>query len=207
MTIVHQFAITFMAFFAIMNPIANLPVFISLTNDFSATTIKRIALRSLLIVTIIVALFAWGGQAILSVFGINLAALRIVGGLLVGMIGYHMLQGNSSKLQHNVSTTQPQPDIGMNIAVSPLAMPILAGPGTIATTMNLAVSINPLVVMGSFAVLAVITYFLFIEGELVVAKLGSNLMNVITRMMGLILATIGVHMAVVGLQVAFPVLH
>lgn len=95
----------------------------------------------------------------------------------------------------------------MNIAVSPLAMPILAGPGTIATTMNLAVSINPLVVMGSFTVLAVITYFLFIEGELVVAKLGSNLMNVITRMMGLILATIGVHMAVVGLQAAFPVLH
>lgn len=93
MTIVHQFAITFMAFFAIMNPIANLPVFISLTNDFSATTIKRIALRSLLIATIIVALFAWGGQAILNVFGINLAALRIV-----GMIGYHMLQGNSSKL-------------------------------------------------------------------------------------------------------------
>lgn len=86
-------------------------------------------------------------------------------------------------------------------------MPILAGPGTIATTMNLAVSINPLVVMGSFAVLAVITYFLFIEGELVVAKLGSNLMNVITRMMGLILAIIGVHMAVVGLQAAFPVLH
>ena len=199
MPIVHQFAITFMAFFAIMNPIANLPVFISLTNDFSATTIKRIALRSLLIATIIVALFAWGGQAILNVFGINLAALRIVGGLLVGMIGYHMLQGNSSKLQHNVSTTQPQPDIGMNIAVSPLAMPILAGPGTIATTMNLAVSINPLV--------AVITYFLFIEGELVVAKLGSNLMNVITQMMGLILATIGVHMAVVGLQAAFPVLH
>ena len=105
MTIVHQFAITFMAFFAIMNPIANLPAFISLTNDFSATTIKRIALRSLLIATIIVALFAWGGQAILNVFGINLAALRIVGGLLVGMIGYHMLQGNSSKLQHNVSTT------------------------------------------------------------------------------------------------------
>lgn len=95
----------------------------------------------------------------------------------------------------------------MNIAVSPLAMPILAGPGTIATTMNLAVSINPLMVMGSFAVLAVITYFLFIEGELVVAKLGSNLMNVITRMMGLILATIGVHMAVVGLQAAFPVPH
>lgn len=61
--------------------------------------------------------------------------------------------------------------------------------------MNLAVSINPLVVMGSFAVLAVITYFLFIEGELVVAKLGSNLMNVITRMMGK------------GLQAAFPVLH
>lgn len=70
MTIVHQFAITFMAFFAIMNPIANLPVFISLTNDFSATTIKRITLRSLLIATIIVALFAWGGQAILNVFGI-----------------------------------------------------------------------------------------------------------------------------------------
>ena len=84
-------------------------------------------------------------------------------------------------------------------------MPILAGPGTIATTMNLAVSINPLIVIISFITLSIITYFLFTYSELVVAKLGQNLMNVITRMMGLILATIGVHRAILGLQSAFPI--
>lgn len=205
MKLINEFTVTFMAFFAIMNPIANLPVFISLTSGQNLKTVKNIAFHALTIAVIIVSIFALGGKTILNIFGINLAALRIVGGFLVGLIGYHMLQGNTSSLQHNVSSKEPKIDNNINIAVSPLAMPILAGPGTIATTMNLAVSINPLIVIISFIALSIITYFLFTYSELVVAKLGQNLMNVITRMMGLILATIGVHMAILGLQSAFPI--
>lgn len=203
--LINEFTVTFMAFFAIMNPIANLPVFISLTSGQNLKTVKNIAFHALTIAVIIVSIFALGGKTILNIFGINLAALRIVGGFLVGLIGYHMLQGNTSSLQHNVSSKEPKIDNNINIAVSPLAMPILAGPGTIATTMNLAVSINPLIIIISFITLSIITYFLFTYSELVVAKLGQNLMNVITRMMGLILATIGVHMAILGLQSAFPI--
>ena len=90
-----------------------------------------------------------------------------------------------------------------NVAISPLAMPILAGPGTIATTMNLASGTNPFIVVAAFVVLAVIAYFIFIYGEQIMDKLGNNIMNVITKLMGLILATIGVKMLIVGVQAAF----
>jgi multiple antibiotic resistance protein len=82
-------------------------------------------------------------------------------------------------------------------------MPVLAGPGTIATTMNLSSSTNPFIVISAFVVLSVITYFIFIYGEQIMAKLGNNIMNVITKLMGLILATIGVRMLIMGVQVAF----
>lgn len=99
MKLINEFTVTFMAFFAIMNPIANLPVFISLTSGQNLKTVKNIAFHALTIAVIIVSIFALGGKTILNIFGINLAALRIVGGFLVGLIGYHMLQGNTSSLQ------------------------------------------------------------------------------------------------------------
>ncbi|MCH4015500.1 MarC family protein [Pediococcus pentosaceus] len=205
MNLVQAFLLSFTAFFAIMNPFANLTMFVSLTADNSRKEVNAIARLAFIVATVIVALFALLGNYIFSIFGINLSALRIMGGIILGLIGYHMIQGNVSPIQHDPKQSVKDSINSNNtdVAISPLAMPVLAGPGTIATTMNLSSSTNPFIVISAFVVLSVITYFIFIYGEQIMAKLGNNIMNVITKLMGLILATIGVRMLIMGVQVAF----
>ncbi|MCT3033290.1 MarC family protein [Pediococcus pentosaceus] len=205
MNLVQAFLLSFTAFFAIMNPFANLPMFVSLTADNSRKEVNAIARLAFIVATVIVALFALLGNYIFSIFGINLSALRIMGGIILGLIGYHMIQGNVSPIQHDPKQSVKDSINSNNtdVAISPLAMPVLAGPGTIATTMNLSSSTSPFIVISAFVVLSVITYFIFIYGEQIMAKLGNNIMNVITKLMGLILATIGVRMLIMGVQVAF----
>jgi len=205
MNLVQAFLLSFTAFFAIMNPFANLTMFVSLTADNSRKEVNAIARLAFIVATVIVALFALLGNYIFSIFGINLSALRIMGGIILGLIGYHMIQGNVSPIQHDPkqSVKDSVNSNNTDVAISPLAMPVLAGPGTIATTMNLSSSTNPFIVISAFVVLSVITYFIFIYGEQIMAKLGNNIMNVITKLMGLILATIGVRMLIMGVQVAF----
>ncbi|MGX6473594.1 MarC family protein [Pediococcus pentosaceus] len=205
MNLVQAFLLSFTAFFAIMNPFANLPMFVSLTADNSRKEVNAIARLAFIVATVIVALFALLGNYIFSIFGINLSALRIMGGIILGLIGYHMIQGNVSPIQHDPKQSVKDSINSNNtdVAISPLAMPVLAGPGTIATTMNLSSGTNPFIVISAFVVLSVITYFIFIYGEQIMAKLGNNIMNVITKLMGLILATIGVRMLIMGVQVAF----
>ncbi|MBF7104707.1 MarC family protein [Pediococcus pentosaceus] len=205
MNLVQAFLLSFTAFFAIMNPFANLPMFVSLTADNSRKEVNAIARLAFIVATVIVALFALLGNYIFSIFDINLSALRIMGGIILGLIGYHMIQGNVSPIQHDPKQSVKDSINSNNtdVAISPLAMPVLAGPGTIATTMNLSSSTNPFIVISAFVVLSVITYFIFIYGEQIMAKLGNNIMNVITKLMGLILATIGVRMLIMGVQVAF----
>lgn len=206
MNIITAFAVSFMAFFAILNPLGNMPVFISLTTADDPKVSRSIAKEALFISTIIVVLFALVGKYIFYFFGIDLSALRIIGGIVIAIIGYDMLKGKSSSLQHNVDPKNPQIDEQMSVAITPLAMPVLAGPGTIATAMNFADKHNPIIVIIAFAILAFLTYFLFVYGELIIKKLGQNLLTVITRLMGLILAVIGTDMVIAGLKATFTIL-
>jgi multiple antibiotic resistance protein len=134
-----HFTTVFMAFFAVMNPIANAPLFIGLTEDLDARTRRGIALRSVLLAFVIVALFTLLGRQIFSLFGITLPAFRIAGGILVGLVGYHLLQGEKSSVHTPTALDNSlSRDAALGIAVTPLAMPVLAGPGTVATAMNYA---------------------------------------------------------------------
>ena len=194
----------FMGFFAIMNPIANAPVFIGLTSGDNRDTKKAVALRSVVLAFLIVVIFCFAGKTIFHLFGITLPAFRITGGLLVFFIGYHMLQGEQSTV-HNPSEEDNQRSIEaeLSVAVSPLAMPILAGPGTIATAMNFAAkegSHELVITISAFAILCLITYILFLSGEKFVTYVGESAVKVITRMMGLILAVIGTQMVIHGIR-------
>ncbi|ABV88295.1 MarC family protein [Shewanella pealeana] len=205
-----HFATVFMGFFAIMNPVANVPIFLGLTSDYDEKTTRAIAFRALIIAFAITCLFAVSGQLIFNLFGISLPAFRITGGLLVFLIGFHMLQGNQSTVHHDKELpTGESLESKLSVAVSPLALPILAGPGTIATAMNFTAAggmpelVSTIV---SFGLLCLITYICFVFGGRLVSYLGSAALGAITRMMGLILAVIGTQMAVEGLQGAFKVL-
>ncbi|WP_271272248.1 MarC family protein [Aliamphritea hakodatensis] len=205
--IVLHAATVFMGFFAIMNPIANVPVFLGLTSQDDSQTTRAIAFRSLLIAFIVIAVFSVAGKYIFQLFGLSLPAFRITGGILVFLIGFHMLQGNQSKVQqpHGCDPEKAK-EAALGVAVSPLAMPILAGPGTIATAMNFASGgglTELITTVSMFAVLCIITYIFFVSGERLVRFIGENALQVITRMMGLILAVIGTQMAIDGIQGAF----
>lgn len=205
-TLQHTITV-FMGFFAIMNPIANVPIFLGLTGDDDRQTAASVALRSLLLAFLIVALFAVAGKIIFEVFGLTLPAFRITGGLIVFFIGYHMLQGNPSSIHHpNEKDKQMSRKAALSVAVSPLAMPILAGPGTIATAMSFSAGgglLNVMVTIIAFAVLCVITYVFFVFGAKFVTYIGSSALGAITRMMGLILAVIGTQMVIAGMHGAF----
>ncbi|EDY82778.1 conserved hypothetical protein TIGR00427 [Verrucomicrobiia bacterium DG1235] len=196
-----------MGFFAIMNPVANTPIFLSLTNGDDRPMVKLLALRSLLIAFLIVVVFSITGKVIFEVFGITMAAFRITGGLLVFLIGFQMLHGQQSKVhQTSEENRLKSREAALDVAVSPLAMPILAGPGTISTAMNFSAGQGiegMLVTILAFAILCGITYALFVFGGRFVKFIGPAALGAITRIMGLILAVIGIQMVIEGLREAF----
>jgi len=198
----------FFALFAIMNPIANTPVFIGLTVGDDHETKRKIARSALTLTFVLIVIFCVLGRLIFELFGITLPAFRITGGVLVALIGYHMLQGGPSGVQHPTNGSEGAgEDSPLSVAVTPLAVPILAGPGTIATAMNLVAAgglAEILITTVSFLVLCLITYVCFLGSDRIVRFLGEGGLSVVTRMMGLILAVIGVQMLIQGLQGAFP---
>lgn len=194
----------FMGFFAIMNPLANTPVFLGLTAEDDSAMRRAVAFKGVALAFLIVAIFTVAGKYIFELFGITLPAFRIAGGILVFQIGLHMLQGEQSKVHQPVEegAAENSSAAQLNVAVSPLAMPILAGPGTIATAMNF-VAVRDFthlaITIGVFALMCAITYLFFISGEKLVSYIGENAVSVVTRLMGLILAVIGVQMLIEGI--------
>lgn len=196
-----QFFYAFMAFFAIMNPISNLPAYMALVADDSQKISRKIAFRSLLIAFVIVTVFIFSGDFIFKVFGITIVSFRIAGGILVAVIGYHMINGNHSPSYKGMEQQAVNSD-PMSIAISPLAMPLFAGPGTITTALSLANGglQKQLITVVAFALLCVITYLLLRSAKQIAGFLGENLMKIITKMMGLLLFSIGIQMIIVSVQ-------
>jgi membrane protein, marC family len=196
-----QFFYAFMAFFAIMNPISNLPAYMALVADDSQKISRKIAFRSLLIAFVIITVFIFSGDFIFKVFGITIVSFRIAGGILVAVIGYHMINGNHSPSYKGMEQQAVNSD-PMSIAISPLAMPLFAGPGTITTALSLANGDlqNQLITVVAFALLCVITYLLLRSAKQIAGFLGENLMKIITKMMGLLLFSIGIQMIIVSVQ-------
>lgn len=196
-----QFFYAFMAFFAIMNPISNLPAYMALVADDSQKISRKIAFRSLLIAFVIITVFIFSGDFIFKVFGITIVSFRIAGGILVAVIGYHMINGNHSPSYKGMEQQAVNSD-PMSIAISPLAMPLFAGPGTITTALSLANGglQDQLITVVAFALLCVITYLLLRSAKQIAGFLGENLMKIITKMMGLLLFSIGIQMIIVSVQ-------
>ena len=192
----------FMGFFAIMNPIANTPVFLGLTAADSTAVRRRIASKALIITFVLIVAFVLLGKMIFSLFGITLPAFQITGGILVFMIGLQMLHGQPSQVHSPVATGGKDSLQGaLSVAVTPLAMPILGGPGTIAAAMNFSSGgsiTDILITIVAFALLCLLTYVFFVSGERLVKLLGGEGLMMVTRLMGLILAVIGTQMFITG---------
>ncbi len=196
------FSITvFTGFFAITNPISNMTVFLSLTQGANEKTKRDINKRANIIAFIIVTVFVLLGKFIFELFNISIPAFKITGGILIFFIGFDMLQSKQS----NVKSLE-HVHIDENIAVSPLAIPILAGPGTIVTAMNFVSNveiIHIVLVIAIFGSMSLLTYFTFRISDLIVKIVGHNVISVIGKIMGLIIAIIGTGMIIQGIKISF----
>lgn len=191
----------FMGFFAIMNPIANTPIFMAVTADKDSLSKKRIARKSTITAFIIVATFVVLGKYIFDLFGITVPAFKITGGILLFYVGFEMLMTQKSKIG-SLGVKEPSEDV----AVSPLAIPILAGPGTIVTAMDKVTNADYLhmgIVISIFALMIYLTYLAFSLSDVIVKKIGINIIKVISKIMGLILAIMGTDMVIAGAKIAF----
>ncbi|MBM1107148.1 MarC family protein [Aurantibacter crassamenti] len=198
------FSITvFTAFFAITNPISNMTVFLSLTQGADKKTKHDINKRANMIAFVIVTLFIILGKYIFELFNISIPAFKITGGILIFYIGFEMLQSKVSDVKNLKKV-----DIDENIAVSPLAIPILAGPGTIVTAMNFvanAAALQIFLVIAIFGSMSLLTYFTFRISDLIVRIVGNNVISVIGKIMGLIIAIIGTGMIIQGIKISFDI--
>jgi multiple antibiotic resistance protein len=203
-TIVHAMA----GIFAVMNPIGNVPLFLSLTGDCTVAERRATARKAVFAAFLILLGFIILGQFIFALFDITIAAFRVAGGILIFAIAYNLLQGTPSHAHAPREEEHRESEQRDDVAVTPLATPLLAGPGAIATVM--ALSGGPHMLQNSMAVLiglvAVLagTYLILHSAGSLGQRLTRTEMNVITRLMGLLLSIIAVQMAVAGLQDLFP---
>ncbi len=196
------FALTvFTSFFAIMNPLANVPIFLSLVEGSDEKTKKEINKKAVFTAFLIVTIFVLLGKFIFELFGLTIPAFKITGGILIFFVGFEMLQSKKSSVK-----SMEKSNVDENIAISPLAIPILAGPGTIVTAMNFSTNASFThisIVIAIFAILCLLTFVAFSLSEKIQQKMGSNIITVISKIMGLIIAIIGVNMILEGVKLAF----
>jgi multiple antibiotic resistance protein len=148
-----------------------------------------------------VTVFILLGKFIFGLFDITIPAFKITGGILIFFIGFEMLQSKKSSVKN-----LKQIHVDENIAVSPLAIPIIAGPGTIVTAMNFVSDASYLqitLVIFIFGVMCFLTYIIFGLSDLIEKKLGKNVISVFGKIMGLIIAIIGTDMIIEGIKIAF----
>jgi multiple antibiotic resistance protein len=194
------------ALFSMMNPIGNVGIFAGMTADRSAKDARSIAWRCACAVAVILLVVTWGGPKLRELFGVPVSTLRASGGVIVLMIGLHML---FNKSEHKQSASElEQASTQESIAVVPLAIPIVAGPGTMATVLVAAQQhsavLSKVEISAAIVGFAVLCGILFCFAAPISKRLGASGMGVVTRVMGMVLAAIAMGMLADGLKALLP---
>ncbi|KJY85201.1 hypothetical protein TW81_00960 [Vibrio galatheae] len=208
----HSFEIAiFLQFFlglvAAVNPVGIMPVFVSLTGHMTQEEKNKTAITANLAVAIILVVSLLAGQMLLDMFSISLDSFRVAGGLLLLSIAFSMMSG---KLGEDKQNKQERSEYVSReqIGVVPLAMPLMAGPGAISSTIvygsRYPGAFDTVGIIATIVVFALCTWLLFRSAPLIVRFLGQTGINVITRIMGLILGALGIEFIANGLRNLFP---
>ncbi|KQP99818.1 antibiotic resistance protein MarC [Methylobacterium sp. Leaf121] len=198
----------FAALFAIMNPIANVPVFLSLTDGASDAVRRHVAVKAAVGTTISCLVSIVAGQAVLDAFGLSVDDFRLAGGLIVLTIALSMLQGSSSQT-HGRSPKEKEDQIDADsVAIYPLTIPLLVGPGTIATLIVFGQTAKaqakwPELALGVGAFLTLLTVAL-LSAPWLGHRLSATATAITRRLMGMILAAVAMEMIVTSLRNLFP---
>lgn len=190
----------FTTFFVIIDPIGLAPIFMAVTVGLTADERRTVAWRSCLTATLILIGFAVGGASLLKFLGISISAFRIAGGLLMFVIAFEMVF--ERRQERKVSSAGRQIEDIHSMAVFPLAIPLISGPGAISATVVIATQApNWLAYAGMLVVILVnmaITYGFFRAAEPIDRVLGNTGRVVITRLFGVLLAAVAVQIVADG---------
>jgi multiple antibiotic resistance protein len=198
----HQYLKMFIGLLVILNPMLAVPVFISLTDGQSDGERLSNARRTAMAVGILLSVAALLGQQILNLFGISIDSFRVGGGLLILLMAVSMMHAKLSGAQHTDKESEEAQDKA-DVAVVPLAIPLLAGPGAISTAIIYShrdMAWMHVALIGEIWLAALIVWITLRSALPISRKLGTTGINIATRLMGLILAAIAVEFIVNGLK-------
>lgn len=198
-----DFVATFIVFFAVIDPIGTVPVFIAATRGYSAPSKRRIALVACLVAALILLFFVIAGELILTAMSIPLSAFQISGGIILFLFALSMIFGESKPEEESRIAEESH-----DTAIFPLAVPSIAGPGAMLTavlmTEHARVGIlQQAQIAGVMILVVVITLFLLLAASDIHKLIGNAGASVISRVMGMILAAVAVSNTLSGLKIYF----
>ena len=201
-----QFAlITLTSLLFIVDPIAVIPTYLVITQNETPEQRATTARRACIAAAVLLIIFALGGTLIFQLFGVTLEAFRIAGGLILWVVAMDMLHGQRRTQESGPEITEGQQK--EDVAITPLAMPMLAGPGAISTSMVLAGQAKTvpakLIVYAAIVLTLLISWIVLRVGERLVRRMGQTGIRVMTRIMGLLLAAIAVQFVITGARDAW----
>lgn len=199
----------FVGLFAIVNPFGAIPIFISITTDQNSNqrinTINQVAFS----VTTVLLLALFIGELLLQFFGITIDSFRVGGGILILLMAISMLHAKTSQVKQT-REEENESMVKESVAIVPLAIPLLAGPGAISTMIlsahkSSAVSHYMILVLGVI-LLSMLLWLILRLSPWIMGRISATGINIFTRIMGLILAAIAVEFITSGIKGLFPVL-
>ncbi len=193
--------------FAIVDPFAAVPIYLALTADRTPSDLASVARRASLTCMLVLLVFSAAGSMILSFFSITLPAFKIAGGVVLFAVGFEMLRARPSRTR-STEEERVEAQSKEDVALVPLGLPLLAGPGAIATVMVLSTKAGDLphraVVILCVVVVSLITFLVLRSAGFVARALGQTGINLIGRVMGLMLAATAAQFVLDGAREAFP---
>ena len=206
MAVIEVFFVFALQLLIIVDPVAAMPVFLAITPRSTSEDRQRMAVRACLVAFLVVVFFILVGPALLEFLKIETPAVRICGGILLFVIALEMLYGRVSGTE-----TSPKEELlaqaKEDISITPLAIPLLAGPGTIATALifagRAASPLDYLALLVAAAVVFAVSCLVLRQTELLLKIIGRLGTKIMTRIMGLILAFLAVQYVLDGLETAF----
>jgi multiple antibiotic resistance protein len=191
------FFLSFGALFSVINPLGTLPIFIGLTNQKDKKVIIETAIRTAINMLVILLISYYLGRYMLSFFGISLQSLKIAGGIIIATSGFALLTGSFSKHKGMGKRVKDDAFTRSDVSLTPLAIPMLAGPGSISLLISFNDQYNSIqdqiVLNSAILTVSVITCLLLISSRVIVKRLGASGINALSRIIGFIVISIGVE--------------
>ncbi|MEN2787687.1 MarC family protein [Sphingomonas qilianensis] len=193
-------------FFVVIDPPGCAPIYAGLTAGASAVERRAMAVRAVLVASAILIVFALFGEDLLNALGISLSSFRIAGGIMLFLIALEMVfekrtQRREDRAQKIIETPEVE-----DVSVFPMAMPMIAGPGSIASVMLLMGRNDGLersaVVLGALATILLLTLLALLAAGPIMRVLGAKIEAVITRLLGVLLAALAVQFVIDGIRIA-----